>query len=205
MEQFEKVCKGLECCIESNGSNCPGECPYKDICFARIGTQDIYVHLLEDALALIRQQRERIMELEAQLGQRDDTRGEVGMNFVNRICPKCNNPNYVVSLGNFSNAFPYKCMNCNSYLLEEDFLSVQQDDNNGWISVKERLPEMYKAVLGYAPYHKNVWAVTMRENGEWYIWSPLSRRYDPDFEGPITHWMPMPEPPKECSTDETHA
>ena len=67
---------------------------------------------------------------------------------------------------------------------------------NGWISVKDRLPEMYKAVLGYAPYHNNVWAVTMRENGEWYIWSPVSRRYDPDFEGPITHWMPMPEPPE---------
>jgi hypothetical protein len=71
MEQFENVCKGLECCIESNGSNCPGECPYKDICFARIGTQDIYVHLFEDALALIRQQQERIAELEAELGQRD--------------------------------------------------------------------------------------------------------------------------------------
>jgi hypothetical protein len=69
--------------------------------------------------------------------------------------------------------------------------------SSNWISVKDRLPEMYKAVLGYAPYHNNVWAVTMRENGEWYIWSPVSRRYDPDFEGPITHWMPMPEPPKE--------
>lgn len=73
---------------------------------------------------------------------------------------------------------------------------------SGWISVKDGTPpEMYKAVLGYAPYHNNIWAVTMRENGEWYIWSPQSKRYDPDWEGPITHWMPMPEPPEEVRGD----
>lgn len=65
MELFEKVRKGLECCVESNNSNCPDECPYKNICFARKGTQDIYVHMFADAIALIRQQQERINELEA--------------------------------------------------------------------------------------------------------------------------------------------
>jgi len=64
MEQFEKVQKGLECCVASNDSYCPDECPYKNICFARRGTQDIYIHLHGDALALIRQQQERIRELE---------------------------------------------------------------------------------------------------------------------------------------------
>lgn len=73
---------------------------------------------------------------------------------------------------------------------------------SGWISVKDMIPEMYKAVLGYAPYHHNIWAVTMHENGEWYIWSPQSKRYDPDWEGPITHWTEMPEPPKEVTGDE---
>lgn len=65
MEQLEKVRKGLECCIASNDSYCPDECPYKNICLARKGTQHIYVHLFEDALALINAQQERIKELEA--------------------------------------------------------------------------------------------------------------------------------------------
>lgn len=31
------------------------------------------------------------------------------------ICPRCKNPNYMVSLANVSDAFQYKCTNCNSY------------------------------------------------------------------------------------------
>ncbi len=37
------------------------------------------------------------------------------MEFANRICPNCKNPNYVVFLVDFSKAFKYKCMNCNHY------------------------------------------------------------------------------------------
>lgn len=49
--------------------------------------------------------------------------GEMGMSleFVNRICPNCKNPNYVVSLGDFSKAYKYKCMNCNRYFNDIDF------------------------------------------------------------------------------------
>ena len=51
------------------------------------------------------------------------TGGEVGMSleFVNRICPNCKNPNYMVSLGDFSKAYKYKCMNCNGYFNDIDF------------------------------------------------------------------------------------
>lgn len=61
-----------------------------------------------------------------------------------------------------------------------------------WISVKDRLPEVRHAVLGYAPFHKNIWAVTMHEDGCWYFWYPGTSKYDPDWYGPITHWMPLP-------------
>jgi len=56
MEQFEKVCKGLEVHIKPN-SRCVG-CPYPNngLC----GDQ-----LYSDALHLIRQQQDRIRELEA--------------------------------------------------------------------------------------------------------------------------------------------
>ena len=49
--------------------------------------------------------------------------GEVGMSleFVNRICPNCKNPNYMALLGDFSKAYKYKCMNCNGYFNDIDF------------------------------------------------------------------------------------
>ncbi len=51
--------------------------------------------------------------------------GKVGegmsLEFVNRICPNCKNPNYMVLLGDFFKAYKYKCMNCNSYFNDIDF------------------------------------------------------------------------------------
>ena len=45
----------------------------------------------------------------------------MSMEFANRICPNCNNPNYMVLLGDFSKAYKYKCMNCNRYFNDIDF------------------------------------------------------------------------------------
>lgn len=45
----------------------------------------------------------------------------MSMEFANRICPNCNNPNYMVLLGDFSTAYKYKCMNCNRYFNDIDF------------------------------------------------------------------------------------
>lgn len=71
-----------------------------------------------------------------------------------------------------------------------------------WISVKDRLSETRHAVLVYTPHHKNIWAASMHEDGNWYIWSPGGRvLLDPDWHGPITHWMPLPTPP-EVNRDE---
>lgn len=65
-----------------------------------------------------------------------------------------------------------------------------------WIPVTERLPEVRHAVLCYSPYHSNIWALSLHEDGEWYYWIPKYEKYSPDFEGPVTHWMSLPEPPK---------
>lgn len=54
----EKVCKGLECCDAPNDHE---HCPYDGERHYNICTDK----LLKDALALIRQQQERIAELEA--------------------------------------------------------------------------------------------------------------------------------------------
>jgi len=45
----------------------------------------------------------------------------MSLKFVNRICPNCKNPNYMVLLGDASKTHKYKCMNCNVYLNDFDF------------------------------------------------------------------------------------
>lgn len=62
-----------------------------------------------------------------------------------------------------------------------------------WIPVTERLPEAGVAVLARCFYRKN-WRTlvccTSKSNiGEWYTF--VAWRWVP-----VTHWMPLPEPPK---------
>ena len=74
---------------------------------------------------------------------------------------------------------------------------ILREQEPQWVSVKDRLPETRHAVLVYTPHHKNIWAASMHEDGNWYIWTPGGRALlDPDWYGPITYWMPLPEPPK---------
>ena len=64
-----------------------------------------------------------------------------------------------------------------------------------WISVKERVPELNSAVLGYAPRYGNIFAVYYDSVCRWIVWSPTSNEIFPASQGEITHWMPLPEPP----------
>jgi hypothetical protein len=61
-----------------------------------------------------------------------------------------------------------------------------------WISVKDRLPEIGETVIvhgGIAYRIEDEWiSQTGFANGRPIMW-------------PVTHWMPMPEPPQEPSND----
>ena len=63
-----------------------------------------------------------------------------------------------------------------------------------WISVKDRMPEIGTVVLGYAKQNPfsayDVMRVRNLGNGFEMI------RYH-EYASSVTHWMPMPEPPKE--------
>ena len=63
--------------------------------------------------------------------------------------------------------------------------------NNKWISVKDRLPTPGMRVLVAVGA---VFEAYIDDKGEWqrYYFSPLK-----DVIGAPTHWMPLPEPPKE--------
>lgn len=66
-----------------------------------------------------------------------------------------------------------------------------------WIPVSERLPDVFKHVLvnipGMSP-HPTVQEAFREKDGMWYS---NGFRYGADE---ITHWMPLPEPPKEVLT-----
>lgn len=63
-----------------------------------------------------------------------------------------------------------------------------------WIPVSERLPEIYTHVLVHIPWEKPFTAVHEGwrcPHGDWYAdgFTRTPRE--------VTHWMPLPEPPKE--------
>ena len=62
-----------------------------------------------------------------------------------------------------------------------------------WISVEERLPPENQPVLVYIMSKMSDWKcvlIDMMWRGEW-VENPDRETHD------ITHWMPLPEPPKE--------
>lgn len=88
----------------------------------------------------------------------------------------------------------------------EDILgdSYDLDQLGGWIPVTERLPEddlpkdskkkVIKVLVAYQT-STGVWVVrtNTRQKERWY----KSKNWDWAVTNPITHWMPLPEPPKE--------
>lgn len=66
-----------------------------------------------------------------------------------------------------------------------------------WIPVTERLPSPKKAVLVWTPYKQNIFMAYLQGN-KWYVWGPGGNCCNnwPEYHA-ITHWMPLPEPPKE--------
>jgi hypothetical protein len=71
---------------------------------------------------------------------------------------------------------------------------------NNWISVKERLPEKDLSVLVYAPHNefleRKFWVAELVENiDNNKYWDYTDGEYMLSFED-VTHWQPLPEPPK---------
>lgn len=71
--------------------------------------------------------------------------------------------------------------------------------NPCWIPVAERLPEEWKPVLTYQPYKNDRDKPLIRVS--WYIGAGIWRECEQanTLELPVTHWMPLPEPPKETT------
>lgn len=67
----------------------------------------------------------------------------------------------------------------------------REAEPQGWIKCSERLPKERHYVLVDAPMFRNIFECCLID-GEWVFagtWSKIGQ--------PITHWMPLPKPPKE--------
>lgn len=97
------------------------------------------------------------------------------------------------------------CPHCDNCDVDENGL-LKAQEAQGWVSVKDRLPEVDNPVIVYAcgkndPIYKIVIASITNKNAfntrletEPY-WREPWQFFDTMYE--ITHWMPLPEPPKE--------
>ena len=72
--------------------------------------------------------------------------------------------------------------------------AIEELSKPRWIPVTERLPEAGERVLCYC--RANIYEVMkMRTDGDWVHNDQV---YDSAYmSGFVTHWMPLPEPPKE--------
>ena len=81
---------------------------------------------------------------------------------------------------------------CMDALMEDALAVINQLESNAsvqkWIPVTERLPEEFKEVLVYRFTGCEVDSCVSIQKGYW--------SYDPVCEYKVTHWMPLPEPPK---------
>lgn len=91
----------------------------------------------------------------------------------------------------------------NGVRLEEK--QATSDESKRWIPVTERLPEVFAPVLvKYLGYNDgsasptNVDTAVLLEGNVWYWWEGDLADCDDEVKCTITHWMPLPEPPKGC-------
>lgn len=67
-----------------------------------------------------------------------------------------------------------------------------KSNNWNWISVKDRLPEPGTKVWAYQPKYQ----MPLKFISET-AWGPMwSESITSAYYGRVTHWMPLPEPPK---------
>jgi len=76
------------------------------------------------------------------------------------------------------------------------------EKNNGWISVKDRLPRQGKEVLVTWKRYNGVNDISIGQifkvnKGDWYFTYCEMEGFNSLDDSQVTHWMPLPNPPKQ--------
>ncbi len=78
--------------------------------------------------------------------------------------------------------------------LENKLNLWRQDKISRWIPVTERLPETARDVLvAFRLPIEKIYLITITQRASW----SEKRKHDAFYQRGVTHWMEMPEPPKE--------
>ena len=77
--------------------------------------------------------------------------------------------------------------------------ALREQEERRWIPVTDRLPNIFEGVLAYCPKRRNTYLLYINARWEWHF-------FDKTVAGAlldeaVTHWMPLPEPPKEDDHD----
>ena len=76
------------------------------------------------------------------------------------------------------------------------------DTPSAWIGVEEKLPDVNERVLACVSGFGEplVWDAVRWNGEEWETEEDAGWEYWAPIEFPVTHWMPLPDPPKEVSS-----
>lgn len=83
-------------------------------------------------------------------------------------------------------------------LLQQAADAIEELSKPRWIPVTERLPENDQDVLvmvHWRDYPENMMCYGRKYKTRWYLWNGELGELIKGFD--ITHWMPLPQPPKE--------
>lgn len=76
-------------------------------------------------------------------------------------------------------------------------------NNDGWVSVEDRLPTIEECARGDTfmayPYDNPIEMTVQFDpyKSNWYRWIPSNGDWEKYGDQTVTHWMPLPTPPKE--------
>lgn len=93
-----------------------------------------------------------------------------------------------------------KILNCTESVREDALALIQRLEAQvpKWISVEERLPENKQMVIGFTPCDGYMFVGYYREEQNWKQWYIVTAMRSTKYvTKKVTHWMPLPEPPKE--------
>lgn len=74
--------------------------------------------------------------------------------------------------------------------------TIEAEPDNGWISVKDKMPDECQEVLIYCPEFLEEIRKAFYTEGDFYV-DKEDLIVKPAPNGYCTHWQPLPEPPKE--------
>ena len=101
---------------------------------------------------------------------------------------------------------PYKLNDCiDNILMRVDRLETKFADTqpvDRWISVKDRLPDESCECLGVIDGEVTEVSYSPKQKGLICVWSMCDADgFKPLPDDAVTHWMPLPEPPKDGDTN----